>query len=120
MGSLVSLIMTRRFLAVILVAVVGFGLMGTATFIDNTRKDALNKEFSTKLEQEYGATSNKNFTSIYNDIGGKGSLETPVTFTRDGVDTKVLVKNMSDDVTEKVEVAFLTLDEKLFYPKKEE
>jgi hypothetical protein len=89
----------------------GFGNSIEAGKIKKNAEDTFNQ----KLMEEYGATSSRSIVDMRNDFYKYNEATT--TFTRDGVDTTVFVKKISDD-NNKLKMVFTIVDEKALYPKK--
>lgn len=123
MGTFVSLILTvmgylrpkTGFISalIFILALIsgGFGNSAEAGKVKKTAEDTFNQ----KLMEEYGATSSRSIVDMRNDFYKYNEATT--TFTRDGVDTTVFVKKISDN-DNKLKMVFTMVDEKALYPKK--
>jgi hypothetical protein len=98
------------------VIILGISGIAIGATIYAQEMDKANATFEHTLKDEYGATSSQKFSDFREKIS-VGSIEAPATFTRDGVATKVLIKNVSES-KDKAELVFYTIDEKTLYPKK--
>lgn len=123
MGTFVSLILTVTghlrvktgvISALIFIVALGSGGFGNAIEAGKVKK-AAEDTFNQKLMEEYGATSSRSIVDMRNDFYKYN--ESTTTFTRDGVDTTVFVKRISDD-NNKLKMVFTVVDEKALYPKK--
>lgn len=123
MGVFMSLILTAAGHLKLKTGVITFLISALAftgaTVGYNVVSDAVKKSaeatFNQKLMEEYGATSSRSILDMNNDFYKYNEATT--TFTRDGVDTTVFVKRISDD-DNKLKMVFTVVDEKSLYPKK--
>lgn len=123
MGTFMSLILvvmgyvkpkTGLISALIFILALISGGLGNSVEAGKVKKTA-EDTFNQKLMEEYGATSSRSIVDMRNDFYKYNEATT--TFTRDGVDTTVFVKKISDD-NNKLKMVFTVVDEKALYPKK--
>lgn len=121
-GTCMSLILTTAGHLKLKIGLIAFlisALAFTGSVIGyNVVSDAVRKSaeatFNQKLMEEYGATSSRSILDMNNDFYKYNEATT--TFTRDGVDTTVFVKRVSND-DNKLKMVFTVVDAKSLYPK---
>lgn len=104
----------KVFAAWLLVTALVIGCGIAAQVDDDSNRRENDTKFSQQLMNEYGATSDRSFYEIRGDF--EKYNESTAKFARDGSETTVSIKKISEQ-DGKLVMAFRVLDEKSLYPK---
>lgn len=117
-GSFTAMIHREKPTLAIILIIAGIAITGGSGFvngaIDEDQATQQEANFSQHLKEEYNATSSRTLADLRKDFNEYN--EAPTVLTRDGQETPVFVKNISDD-GKKLTMIFTVLDEKALYPK---